>query len=121
MSLSLAWDSPCLPSSNLLSFLSVLGMGGSLAVFCESHECWGYWHLLPLVGLIRTRLKVFLVPFTHNEYAPNFLCVRCVCMCVYTYRHVNACMCMFYRCTCTQRQLYVRVCMYPCMWGTEDN
>lgn len=79
MSLSLAWDSHCLPSSNLLSFLSVLGMGGSLAVFCESHERWGYWHLLPLVGLIRTRLKVFLLPFTHNEYAPNFSCV-CVCV-----------------------------------------
>lgn len=75
MFLSLAWDSPCLPSSNLLSFLSVLGMGGPLAVFCESHECWGYWHLLPLVGLIRTRLKVFLLPFTHDEYAPNFSCV----------------------------------------------
>lgn len=75
MSLSLAWDAPCLPSSNLLSFLSVLEMGGPLAVFCERHECWGYWHLLPLVGLIRTRLKVFLPPFTHNECAPNFSCV----------------------------------------------
>lgn len=47
MSLSLAWDSPFpiglgprsrLPSSNLLSFLSVLGMGGPLAVFSESHD-----------------------------------------------------------------------------------
>lgn len=47
-------------------------MGGPLAVLGENQGCWSYRQLWPLVGVVRTRLKLYLLLFTHSEQrAPN--------------------------------------------------